>query len=176
MGRTPARKPQRIHALMPPATMSKEATKVFVALVDSVDPAHFEISDLPLLVSYSDAIANADKAQQQLDKEGQVTAAGKASPWLVPLEKAQRSIVALSMRLRLAPQSRFDRLRAGSTVRPQNSFNPALYSAVDDDDLPPLPDKLTYFRLSTEMKRRYDEKERRLRAKHGDDDPDGYFA
>jgi hypothetical protein len=31
-----------------------------------------------------------------------------ASPWLVVLEKCQRAVVALSMRLRLSPQSRLD--------------------------------------------------------------------
>jgi hypothetical protein len=33
---------------------------------------------------------------------------GKASPWLVVQEKAVRAMTALSMRLRLSPQSRLD--------------------------------------------------------------------
>ena len=38
---------------------------------------------------------------------------GRANPWLVMFEKAHRSSVALSMRLRLSPQSRLDRKTVG---------------------------------------------------------------
>jgi hypothetical protein len=44
---------------------------------------------------------------------------GKANPWIVVQEKAQRAMVALSARLRLSPQTRFDRLVAATTSRYQ---------------------------------------------------------
>ena len=70
-------------------------------------PTHFVPSDLPLLVRYVEALALADEAAEQLHAEGAVVD-GKPSPWLVVLEKCQRAVVALSMRLRLSPQSRLD--------------------------------------------------------------------
>jgi hypothetical protein len=38
---------------------------------------------------------------------------GKASPWITIQEKAVRAMVALTMRLRLSPQSRIDPLTVG---------------------------------------------------------------
>ena len=58
------------------------------------------------------AILLARKAYAELEAGGPVID-GKASPWLVVLEKAHRSAVALSGRLRLAPQARADSRSAG---------------------------------------------------------------
>ena len=44
---------------------------------------------------------------------------GKASPWLTVQEKTVRALTALSARLRICPQSRFDRLVAGTKDRPK---------------------------------------------------------
>jgi hypothetical protein len=62
-------------------------------------------------VQYAQAIALADEASSHMRAEGAVVG-GKVSPWLTVQEKAQRAIVALSMRLRLSPQARTPRAKA----------------------------------------------------------------
>jgi hypothetical protein len=91
--------------LRPPADLAPEEQKVFTDLVSTVDPSHFQLSDMPLLVCYAGAVAQEREASRYLRAEGYVVA-GKPSPWIVVQEKCTRAIVALSMRLRLAPQSR----------------------------------------------------------------------
>jgi hypothetical protein len=58
-------------------------------------------------VRYVEASCLADHAGQELRCGAVVD--GKPSPWLVVLEKCQRAMVALSMRLRLSPQARSPR-------------------------------------------------------------------
>jgi hypothetical protein len=53
-------------------------------------------------------IGPARAAQKQIDKHGLVYGE-KPSPWTISWEKAQKSAVALALRLRLSPQSRHDR-------------------------------------------------------------------
>jgi len=90
--------------LGPPASLPEVERAIFVALVDACDPRHFQASDLPLLVQYVQAIVLANEVAEHLRTEGAVVK-GKPSPWLLVLEKSQRAVVALSMRLRLSPQS-----------------------------------------------------------------------
>jgi phage terminase small subunit len=85
--------------------LSDPERAVFERLVASVGPDHFAPSDAPLLVSYCQAIAQHDRAVQAIRREGDVVD-GKPSPWITVQEKAQRAMVALSMRLRLSPQAR----------------------------------------------------------------------
>ena len=114
--------------LRPPATLSSGAAGIFRKTVAGVDPEHFSPVDLPLLEQYAAASDLARRAQQEMDAHGAVVN-GKASPWLAVLEKASRSCVALSARLRICPQSRFDRLVAGANSRAQSD------SDIEDDDL-----------------------------------------
>jgi hypothetical protein len=92
--------------LVPPASLSATARVVFVDLVAACDPTHFRPSDIPLLVRYSESIVLADQAALEL-RNGAVVK-GKASPWLAIQREAIKAMVALSMRLRLSPQSRID--------------------------------------------------------------------
>jgi phage terminase small subunit len=46
-----------------------------------------------------------DQAVREMREHGAVVN-GKVSPWITVQEKAQRAMVALSMRLRLSPQAR----------------------------------------------------------------------
>lgn len=98
--------------LEPPKSLGKGAALVFGEIVASADPEHFQRSDLSLLVQYAVACDLASQAQRAIDADGAVIM-GKSSPWIVILEKAHRSMVALSARLRLSPQSRLDRKSAG---------------------------------------------------------------
>jgi phage terminase small subunit len=94
--------PQR---LSPPEELAPAEKRIFVDLVSSIAPTHFIASDLPLLVSYCVAIAQEREANHHLRTEGHVVS-GKPSAWITIQEKSHRMITALSMRLRLAPQSR----------------------------------------------------------------------
>jgi len=99
----------------PPRNLTPAAAKAFRALVASVDAGHFTPADVPLLAEYARAVELADQAAQGL-QDGPVVD-GRVSPWVTVQEKASRSLVALSARLRVCPQSRFDRLVAGRTAR-----------------------------------------------------------
>jgi phage terminase small subunit len=92
--------------------------QVFRDLVESVSADHFTVADLPLLESYSEAICMSRMAWSEIERDGPVID-GKTSPWVVVQEKAHRAQVALAARLRLCPQSRFDRGKAGTTSREQ---------------------------------------------------------
>jgi phage terminase small subunit len=109
--------------IAPPATLSPAAKAVFVHIVANVDPSHFSKVDLPLVEAYANSAALATEAAQKIDADGAVSTDGKLSPWLAVSEKAQKQLVALSARLRICPQSRFDRLGAGanSRVQPEGS-------------------------------------------------------
>jgi len=79
---------------------------IFFDVVAACDRDHFRPSDLPLVVRYVEAAALGDQAAAQLRLGAVIT--GKPSPWITVQEKAVRAMVALSMRLRLSPQSRID--------------------------------------------------------------------
>jgi phage terminase small subunit len=99
------------HRLEPPASLSASERKIFVDVVASCDRRHFRPSDLPLLCRYVEAAALAEQAAQEL-RQGAILD-GRPSPWITVQEKAVRAMVALSMRLRLSPQSRSDAKTVG---------------------------------------------------------------
>jgi phage terminase small subunit len=86
--------------LKPPTTLSPLALKEFTRIVTAEPAAHFKESDLSLLVQYCEAAAMAERAVIELQRDD------AAMRWLTLWEKATRTMVALSMRLRLSPQSR----------------------------------------------------------------------
>jgi hypothetical protein len=121
-------KPLRTGAtrLRPPATLSPLARKVFVDIVTNEEPAHFRPSHLPLLVQYAEAVALAERSARELRRDD-------AEPlWLARWEKATRVMVALSMRLRLSPQS----LAANNPTRskPMSYYEKMALEAGDADD------------------------------------------
>jgi hypothetical protein len=71
--------------------------RIFIDLVANNKPEHFRPSDLPLLVAYVHAIALEATLARQITKAGDV---------LPRWERACKVMTALSMRLRLSPQSR----------------------------------------------------------------------
>lgn len=121
--------------LKPPPALSEPALKVFEYVVGAVDPGHFSEVDLPLLEAYATSAAMATLSAQMLEQEGAVVD-GKANAWLTVQEKSQRSLVALSARLRICPQSRFDRLVAASNSRPQmrRARSGGLLAGDDDEN------------------------------------------
>jgi phage terminase small subunit len=105
LGAHPPKRPIPAMPAAPPAGLSAEEERIFQQLLAAVDPGHFAPSDLPLLVAYCQAVVQHDHAVQMMRQQGAVVD-GKVSPWIVVQEKAQRAMVALSMRLRLSPQAR----------------------------------------------------------------------
>jgi phage terminase small subunit len=103
---------------------------IFLELVASVSADHFQPSDGALLEQHAQVILLAREAYDKLATEGPVID-GKASPWLVVLEKAHRSAVALSGRLRLAPQARAD---ARSAARKAGGARPSAYDLMEFDN------------------------------------------
>ena len=97
-----------------PEGLSEAELAVFRSIKASVPPDHFQASDEPLLIEYCTAVVQARRAAAMLRRDGDVVD-GKPSPWLVAQEKACRMLVALSLRLRLAPQSRREKMK---TERP----------------------------------------------------------
>ena len=100
---------------------------LWAEIVSTMPHDHFRASDAPLIEQYAQAISLARQAYANLAEEGSVVA-GRANPWLVVLEKAGRSSVALSMRLRLSPQSRMDR----KTVKESGPLSVYERMALDD--------------------------------------------
>src|SRR5262245_4508191 len=104
---------RRSTALHPRSDCPENVRRVFDELVASVPADHFRRSDTPLLEQYAQAIVMARQAYERLEADGPVNAQGRASAWLVVHEKATRAAVALSLRLRLAPQTRMTTRTAG---------------------------------------------------------------
>jgi len=92
--------------LQPPPSLPEAERSIFKDLVAACDPEHFRASDLPLLVRYTESIVLADQAALELRKGAVLE--GRSSPWLAVQREAIKAMVALSMRLRLSPQSRID--------------------------------------------------------------------
>ena len=91
--------------LRPPPELGKDEQVVWRNIVLSCDEKHFRNSDAPLLVRYCQNVVLAGRAAAALDREGAVIG-GRPNPWLTVAEKADRALVALSMRLRVSPQAR----------------------------------------------------------------------
>jgi len=109
---TIARVDGRPDRLAAPGDMSPEAARIWRSITKSLPAEHFRASDAPLLRSYCESTASADRAAHELATNGHVTG-GKASPWNVVSEKAIRAQVSLSLRLRLCPSARTDPKSAG---------------------------------------------------------------
>lgn len=102
--------------LEPRKGLAPPLRKLFAQIVAEVQARHFVPSDRALLERYCEAIALAETAQAHIEREGAVTEEGRISPWVTVQEKAHRSAVALSGKLRLCPSARLDRKVAGTTT------------------------------------------------------------
>jgi hypothetical protein len=92
--------------LSPSSDLTEAERQIFTDIVLSVRPSHFMPCDRPLLAAYARAIALERLASGELARAGYVEENGKPSPWLAILQQASKSMLALSIRLRLSPQGR----------------------------------------------------------------------
>jgi phage terminase small subunit len=123
-----AGKPAR---LQPREGVPAAVKAIFRDLVASVPAEHFRPADGHLIEQYAQAIALARQAYAELEASGPVVN-GRASPWIIVLEKAHRSSVALAARLRLSPQHRTDPKTAGRNQTTASAYQ--LMELQDDDD------------------------------------------
>jgi phage terminase small subunit len=103
--------------LRPPAELSELERQAFLAIVTSVESGHFRESDLPLLCAYCRAIIAECEAASELARSPVVD--NEPSPWLRIHQAAVKTMMGLSMRLRLSPQSR----QANNPTRPAPSVS-----------------------------------------------------
>jgi Phage terminase, small subunit len=121
--------------LAPSSGAPDEVRELFAEIVRSVPDGHFKSPDRHLIEQYAQAIALARQATTELAATGPVVQ-GRASAWLIVLEKAHRSTVALAARLRLAPQSREDSRSAGRKADGPARSTYEIMRDVEGDDLP----------------------------------------
>ena len=117
MARTPNSADFR-RRMTPPKSLAEGPATIWKQIVHSVTGDHFRECDHVLLAEFCRAADLANRAAAAIEAEGAIVA-GKANPWVAVQEKCQKSLVALALRLRLAPQSRHDRLKAGTSTREQ---------------------------------------------------------
>ncbi len=115
--------------LSPPAGLAADAKRIFQGIVTACEARQFQASDLPLLAQYSQAIALAERAVKELNRQPVIGT--RASPWLSISEKAWRATVALAPKLRLTPSSRYD----SRAAQRRGSGGPAShYETMEPDD------------------------------------------
>ena len=107
--------------LQPPDHLSADERRRFTEIVTNCDARHFRPTDTTLLCRFCEADALAEKAAKELRKNPVID--GRPSPWIYIQEKSVRTLTALSMRLRLSPQSRID-ARAMGRKEPRLKINP----------------------------------------------------
>jgi hypothetical protein len=93
--------------LKPPPGLTAPERAIFLDIVASTRPEHFQPSDLPLLCAYARACALEARAAREPDAKA-----------LARWEKAIKAMAMLSMRLRLSPQARAPNNPSRSGPRP----------------------------------------------------------
>lgn len=83
--------------LKPPAELTAAEKKIFIELVANNKAEHFRVSDLPLLIAYVHACATEPALARKLADDDKA---------LLKWERVCKTMIAISMRLRLSPQSR----------------------------------------------------------------------
>jgi phage terminase small subunit len=118
-GRPAGRHPRARPAPPPPAEpggLTAREQQIFTDLVRSCASDHFTESDLPLLVAYVQACAMHEDAVAAIRRDGPVRPDGKATAWLVVMEKCQRAMVAMASKLRLTPMARREKALTPKTL------------------------------------------------------------
>jgi phage terminase small subunit len=115
---------------VPSAGAPEDVVEIFRDILLSAPAGQFKSSDAPLIEAYAQAVSLSRQAAQEIAVHGAVVG-GRPSPWIHCQEKAHRSCVALSQRLRLSPQHRDDSRAAGRrAVGPQ----PSAYEVMGEVD------------------------------------------
>ena len=122
-----------VERLQPPPHLGPAATRIFRDLVARVPAGQFKPSDLSLVCRWCEWTAVADRAAAEMATSDLVTPDGQPSPWIAIAERASKQLVALSLRLRLGPQSRAS--KAPKTEAPgQQSYYERMAAEEDDGE------------------------------------------
>jgi hypothetical protein len=92
--------------LTPPPTLNDDAKRVFIDILCSLRPEHFQPAGGLLLARYAECAVMAGDAATELSANGPVTADGKPSPWVSVHAQMVKAMIGLAHRLKLSPQSR----------------------------------------------------------------------
>jgi hypothetical protein len=112
----PYMRPSRAVTLAAPASLSEAARAVFVTLVGSCEPGHFQDCDVSLIARYAVAIVMCERAEAALQADPNH---GKA---LALWEKATRAMSGLALRLRLGPQARREKAKVARPLAWSDRF------------------------------------------------------
>lgn len=103
---TPLSPPPR--DLRPPEHLSQGAKQVFADLIATCDEDHFEVSDITVICIYAEAASLFEISSEHIQAD--IQAGKEPSPrWLSAWSHASKTVSALALRLRIAPQSRRER-------------------------------------------------------------------
>jgi phage terminase small subunit len=91
--------------LTPPPELGERERVIFLDLVTSLPANHFAPSDVPLLARYCEAAALAERAALAL-RDAPMTVDGRPNPLITVHGGAVKSLLGLSLKLRLSPQAR----------------------------------------------------------------------
>jgi hypothetical protein len=118
--------------LQPPPGLASDEHELFLDLVASARPEHFQGVDVPLLAAYVRACILERAAAAEIKR-----AMGEAPSALLHVyERATKVLHMLSMRLRLSPQARQPHLSRGSNTRaaPPSIYDRLMMEAGDGSD------------------------------------------
>jgi phage terminase small subunit len=112
-----------------PADLDEPERQVFADIVASCEPTHFRASDLPLLTAYCRAVIMEQRSASEFAREP-VLSDDRPSPWGAIHAAALKSMLGLSLRLRLSPQGR---AKVSTKAEPKLSYYERMALLEDDE-------------------------------------------
>ena len=121
--------------LKPPDSLGPAEKRVFWSLITQVPVTQFQPADLPLICRWCELTVVADRAAAEM-ATGNLVENGLPSPWIAIHEKATKQLIALSLRLRLSPQSRMDKAPKTQAAKDLSYYDRMMLEGDDDDGDP----------------------------------------
>ena len=121
--------------LKPPDSLGPAEKRVFWSLITQVPVTQFQPADLPLICRWCELTVVADRAAAEMTT-GNLVENGLPSPWIAIHEKATKQLIALSLRLRLSPQSRMDKAPKTQAAKDLSYYDRMMLEGDDDDGEP----------------------------------------
>ena len=110
-----------LRRLEPPPELGEVEAKVFRETIASAAVDHFQTEDLPLLAAYARAVVLERRAAEELAIAA--TVGEVPSPWLAVHTQMVRTLLQLTVRLRIGPRSR----APSNNRRPAKPVSPPSY-------------------------------------------------
>jgi phage terminase small subunit len=117
--------------LRPPEHLGQIEKQAFIDLVARVPAAQFVEADLPLICRWCECQVMAERAAAELQQS--MVKGDKVSPWFTIHQQATKTLKDLSLRLRLAPQSRLQKAPK-SQPTPMTAYERLALEDDDDDE------------------------------------------